>query len=104
MKHIHYLDAEPEEVTEAGAHGVKLRTVIGEKEGAPNFFMRVISFEANAASPNHSHPWEHEAFIISGSGIIEVEGKETNLKPGDVVFVPPNADHCFRTAEPMEML
>ena len=103
-KHIHYLDEEAIEMTEAGAHGIKMRTVIAEEDGAPNFLMRVISFQANAASPNHSHPWEHETFVISGNGIIEVDGKTVNLKPGDVVYVPPGADHCFRTTEPMELL
>lgn len=104
MKHVNYLDVYGEQVGEAGAHGVSLRTVIGEADGAPNFFMRVISFEADSASPSHSHGWEHEAFIISGTGTVEVEGKTTSLKQGDVIYIPPNADHCFQTTEPMEML
>ena len=104
MKHIHYLDEEAIEHTEAGAHGIKMRTVIGEKDGAPNFYMRVISFEAGGESPDHSHPWEHENFIISGKGTLEVDGKTVDLKPGDVTFVPPNAHHHFRATEPMEML
>jgi len=104
MKHIHYLDEEAIEHTEAGAHGIKMRTVIGEKDGAPNFHMRVISFEPGGESPDHSHPWEHENFIISGKGTLEVDGKTVDLKPGDVTFVPPNAHHHFRATEPMEML
>jgi len=104
MKHIHYLDEEAIEHTEAGAHGIKMRTVIGEKDGAPNFHMRVISFESGGESPDHSHPWEHENFIISGKGTLEVDGKTVDLKPGDVTFVPPNAHHHFRATEPMEML
>lgn len=104
MKHINYLDAEAQEVNEAGAHGITMRTVIGEADGAPNFYMRVVSFDANAASPSHSHPWEHENFVVSGKGTLEMEGKTVELKPGDVTYVPPNADHCFRTTEPMEML
>ena len=104
MKHIHYLDAEAEEVTEAGAHGIKLRTLIGEKDGAPNFYMRVFSFEPGGESPDHSHPWEHESYIISGKGTVKIDGKIINLKPGDVTFIPPNAHHHFRATEPMEML
>jgi len=104
MKHIHYLDEEAVELTDGGAHGVRMRTVIGEKDGAPNFFMRIISFESGGESPNHSHPWEHENFIISGKGSLEVDGKTVNLKPGDVTFVPPDAHHCFRTTEGMEMM
>ncbi len=104
MKHINYLDAEAQEVSEAGAHGIKMRTVIGATDGAPNFYMRVVSFDADSASPSHSHPWEHENFVVSGKGTLEVEGKTAELKPGDVTYVPPNAEHCFRTTEPMEML
>jgi len=104
MKHMHYLDVKEEQIREAGAHGISLRTIIGAEDGAPNFFMRVLSFEGNSASPRHSHPWEHEAFILSGSGTLEVEGKKEALKKGDFVYIPPNADHCFQTRGPMEML
>ena len=105
MKHIHYLDEEAVEVSEDGAYGIKLRTVIGEKDGADNFFMRIISFDANASSPAHSHPWEHETFVLRGKGILEVEGEEVPLKAGDITFIPGNAEHTFRTSkEPMEMI
>ncbi|GAG19182.1 unnamed protein product, partial [marine sediment metagenome] len=49
-------------------------------------------------------PWEHENFIISGRGTLEVDGKTVDLKPGDVSFIPSNAHHHFQATEPMEML
>ena len=104
MKHIHYLDEKAEEITEAGAKGIKLRTVIGEKEEVPNFHMRVISFEQGGQSPNHSHDYEHEMYVINGSGTAEVNGETINLKQGDIIYVPPNAKHCFRAIEAMEFL
>jgi quercetin dioxygenase-like cupin family protein len=104
MKHVHYLEVEGRRVEEAGAKGVVIRTVIGAADNAPNFHMRVISFEERGATPNHSHPWEHEVFILKGEGSVEVEGKTVPLKPGDVVFVPPGAQHCFQSARGMEML
>ncbi len=104
MKHIHYKEVEAQEVAEAGAHGVSIRTVIGEADGAPHFFMRVITFDAQASSPKHSHPWEHEAFILRGTGVVEVGGESSNLKAGDVVYIPPNVEHCFQTSQPMEMI
>jgi quercetin dioxygenase-like cupin family protein len=104
VKQIHYLDEKAEEVSEAGAAGITLRTVIGEKDGAPNFDMRVISFEPDAISPNHSHPWEHENYVINGRGTLEVDGKTSDIKPGDVIYIPPNANHCFRATETIEML
>jgi quercetin dioxygenase-like cupin family protein len=104
MKHINYLDEKAEEITEAGAKGIQLRTVIGEKEEVPNFHMRVISFEQGGQSPNHSHDYEHEMFVIKGSGTVDVDGETIHLKTGDVMYLPPNANHCFRTKEAMELL
>ena len=104
MKHIHYLDEEAIEMSEAGAHGIKMRTVVGEKDGAPNFYMRIVSFEPGGGSPDHSHPWEHENYVISGRGTVEVDGETVNLEPGYVTFIPPNAHHHFRATESMEML
>lgn len=77
-----------------------MRTVIGEAEGAPNFFMRVVTFEADGASPNHTHPWEHENYVLSGKGILEVDNRTVELNPGDVIYNT-NTCHCFRATEPM---
>ncbi len=104
MKHIHYLDQEPEKIEADGAKGAVIRHVIAEKDGAPNFNMRVISLEPGGQSPNHSHPWEHEFFILRGKGIGEVENKKVTLKQGDVVFVPPNVQHCMKATEAMEVI
>jgi len=65
MKHIHYLDQEPEKVEIDGAKGASMRHLITEKDGAPNFNMRVLSIERGGQGPNHSHPWEHEFFVLS---------------------------------------
>lgn len=104
MKHVNYLEVEGKRVEEAGARGVVLRTVIGASDKAPNFHMRVISFEEGGATPRHTHAWEHEVFILKGEGSVEVAGKTVSLKPGDVVFVPPGSAHCFQSALGMEML
>lgn len=104
MKLKYYRDCEAKMMTEGGAHGVSKRVIIGSQEGATNFIMRVISFEANAQSPEHHHPYEHEAFVISGRGIAYVGGKEHAIRAGDVFFIPPDEKHCFKTTEPMEIL
>ena len=104
MKHIHYLDQEAEEVDMDGAHGTVIRHVITEKDGAPNFNLRVLSIEPGGESPNHSHPWEHEFFVLSGKGTGEVDGKTVNLKPGDVLYAPPDAQHYLRATEAMEVI
>ena len=104
MKHVHYLDEEPEKVDIDGAKGAVIRHIISEKDGAPNFNLRVLSIEPGGESPNHSHPWEHEFFILSGSGIGVVDNQETDIGPGDAIFVPAGVQHCMRATEALELI
>jgi len=67
MKVRHYLDAKP--VQELP--GVVKREVITAADGAPHFCMRVFEVEPGSSSPSHSHPWEHEIFILSCRGIAQ---------------------------------
>ena len=39
------------------------------------------------------HPWEHEVYIIEGSGTLICDEKEYPVKAGDAMFIPPNVDH-----------
>jgi quercetin dioxygenase-like cupin family protein len=89
----HYTDVKLEKSTEA--EGVSLRIVIGEKEGAPNFVMRVFDVQPGASSPRHSHEWEHEVFVLSGRGKVYGGGREVPLSAGYTVFVPPMEEHQF---------
>ena len=93
MKVINYRQVEAEEVTEAA--GVTIRVVIGEKEGAPNFVMRVFDVEPGASTPLHTHDWEHEVFVLAGRGRVHGGGEESLLGEGDTVFVPSMEEHCF---------
>lgn len=77
--------------------GVSKRVVIGQKEGAPNFVMRVFDVAPGKASPYHSHDWEHEVLILNGKGIIvDHDGLETPAKPMDTIFIPANEKHCLK--------
>jgi quercetin dioxygenase-like cupin family protein len=71
------------------------RWVIGRKEGAPNFAMRVAELDPGSASPLHTHQEEHEVFVLSGSGKVRAGGKQAELAEGDVVFIQPLEEHTF---------
>src|SRR5579884_2400744 len=75
--------------------GVQIREMITARDGAPTFAMRVFDVQAGASTPYHRHEWEHEAYIISGTGRVRTEGKETAFQPGDSVYIAPNEQHCF---------
>lgn len=76
--------------------GVEKRVMIGPKQGAPNFVMRVFDLGPGSSSPYHTHDWEHEVFVLSGEGVVVTEGGETPVKVDDAVFVPANEKHCLR--------
>ncbi|KPK21992.1 MAG: hypothetical protein AMJ70_06415 [Dehalococcoidia bacterium SG8_51_3] len=68
------------------------RVVIGPKQGAPNFVMRVIDM-APGASYSHSHDWEHEVFVLSGEATLVTDDGEKQLKPDDVIYIAPFEKH-----------
>jgi quercetin dioxygenase-like cupin family protein len=88
-----YRRIEPEDFVEAP--GVTVRWMITEKDGAPNFALRVFEVEAGAASPFHTHSWEHEAFILAGKGHLKAVDGETPFREGDAIFVAPEEKHQF---------
>jgi quercetin dioxygenase-like cupin family protein len=80
------------------ASGVTMRVVAGPAEQAPTFAMRVFEIEQGSATPLHTHPWEHEVFILEGKGKLKSGDKEIALTPGDAVIVLPNEQHSFINA------
>ncbi len=91
MKVSNYLDTKP--IQELP--GVVKCEVINADDGAPHFCMRVFDVEPGSSTPSHSHPWEHEVYVLSGRGVVVGEQGETQIAKDSVIFVPPNEHHCF---------
>jgi len=89
-----YKDVSPTKY-EAAPDGVQIREMITAKDGAPNFALRVFDVQPGASTPYHTHAWEHEVYIISGTGRVRTEGEETPFKAGDSVYIAPDEQHCF---------
>ena len=49
--------------------------------------------EPGKTSSHHIHPWEHEVYIIQGSGTLFCDGNEYPVRQGDAMFIPGNVDH-----------
>jgi len=83
-------------VTMEGASGCSVRWLVDGQQGAPNFAMRQFEVEPGGYTPRHSHPYEHEVFVLEGDGVV-VEGEaEHPLRAGDFVLVLPGEVHQFR--------
>lgn len=72
------------------------RVLIGPRDGAPNFVMRLFTLQPGASTPYHTHPWEHEVFVVEGE--LEVVSKDgvTKVSNGAFVYVEPGEEHQFR--------
>jgi len=86
-----YLDTKPIQ----DSPGVVKREVITADDGAPHFCMRVFELEPGSSVPLHSHPWEHEIFVLSGQGAVLSEDGETQIAKNSVIFIAPNERHGF---------
>ena len=94
-KVCHYSEV-PAEIFGDEAPGVSIRWVIDEeKDGAPVYALRVIEVAPGGHTPDHTHPFEHENFIMEGQGRVQIAGKWFEVTVGDIVFVPPNTQHTY---------
>ena len=96
MKVNHFEEVAQAPVNMEGASGCQVRWLVDEKQGAPNFAMRQFEVAPGGYTPRHSHPYEHEVFVLEGNGVVYEGDKEHRLAAGDVVFVVPGEVHQFR--------
>jgi len=79
-----------------GAKDVEIRWLISKEDGAENFAMRMFELQPGGHTPLHTHPHEHEVFIVDGTGTFHCEGNDHDFGPEHVIFVPGNAEHNFK--------
>ncbi len=79
--------------------GVTMWELITDRDGAPNFQLREVKIEPGMLSPNHSHDWEHELYVLEGEGICTTGNQETPMKPGDAILIPPGEHHFIRAGK-----
>ena len=89
-------DIEASKVDDPDVKGVTIRWLISEKDGAPNFAMRLFEIEPGGNTPFHQHKSEHEVFILEGKGNLVTEEGPSPLNKGDAVFVPRGEKHQFK--------
>ena len=68
--------------------------MIGPKDWAPTYLMRVYEIDPGTTYPLHTHNYEHEGLPLSGEGTLVTESFEEKLKPGVIYFLPPNEPHA----------
>jgi quercetin dioxygenase-like cupin family protein len=82
-------------VAEKEAKGVKMRVLMSDKDGAPHFIMRVFEIEPGGHTLYHTHKWEHEVYVLEGSGAVRQAGKDYPLERDSFALVAPGEEHQF---------
>ena len=77
--------------------------LIARQVSPPNFAMRLFDIAPGGTTPYHQHPWEHEVFIVEGSGELRTADTPQPFSTGEAVYVPPNSMHQFRNTGPKRL-
>ena len=94
MKAYHHTEIEKQQVPDP-AKKVKIQWLINEKQDAPNFAMRRFEVAPGGSTPYHTHPWEHEVYVLEGNAVAVGKDGEAKIGPGSVVLVQPDEEHNF---------
>jgi len=86
---------------------ISKQIVIGPDDGSREIVMRYFKVAPGGSSPHHSHGFPHLIKVEAGQGaVIDPEGNEHPIRPGDYVYVSDDQTHCFknRGEEPFEFI
>ncbi|MSR28330.1 MAG: cupin domain-containing protein [Phycisphaerales bacterium] len=79
-----------------GVEGVRMRLMVGRRDGAPTFAMRHYTVSPGGFTPRHQHNYEHEVIITGGVAQVEHDGEFHTCSPGDILMIEPNKLHQFK--------
>ncbi|WP_374570708.1 cupin domain-containing protein [Phenylobacterium sp.] len=84
-------------IDKPGFQGMTARFALTGDDGMPHYALRVMEFAPGGHTSLHAHAEEHEFFFLEGEpAIVDGEGKETRLAPGDAVYTAPHEAHQIR--------
>ena len=67
--------------------------LVNLEDNPPTCTLSYSHIPPGESSSHHIHPWEHEVFLIAGSGTLFCDGVAYPVKAGDAIFIPGNVDH-----------
>lgn len=93
---VRYLHEMPKvDMSPSGAKYAVKQVAIGPEEGWEDYVMRIMTVEAGGNTPKHTHAWPHINYVISGQGVLLIDGEEHNIEQGACAYVPSDAEHSF---------
>lgn len=96
MKHQAFDKVPAQEMKGEGVKDVTMRVLVGPADGAPTFAMRRFVVKPGGHTPLHTHVWEHEVYVLAGTGEAYTDAGPQPMKAGDFLFIPGEEKHQFR--------
>ncbi len=89
-----------------GACKVRVKYLLHKGVGAKRLQLRLFTVDVGGYTPLEKHAHEHEVFMLRGRALLRGGEQEVELKPGNVIFIPPFEEHQFKNIgdEPVEFL
>ena len=92
MRVISYREVEAKEFEEGSRTKIRLLNT----ECSSNFAVRHFEIEPGGYSPYHSHPWEHEIFVLEGIGTAIGNKEVEAISVGDLISIPAGEIHQIK--------
>lgn len=87
-----------ESLNVSGAHDTSMQVLVSSEE-APNFALRKFVMGPHGGMPRHTNLVEHEQYVLSGSGIIEIADQVFEVSAGDSVYIPSEVPHSYKAGK-----
>jgi quercetin dioxygenase-like cupin family protein len=75
--------------------GVRTRYLVTREVGAHEFLSGLTEFDPGASLALHSHNCEESVVVMDGIASFEIDGRSTEMRPGDATWVPAGSIHRF---------
>ena len=78
------------------AHGGAIAQMILDRRTLKELgFLAIARLAPGKEIESHIDPMEEIYFVISGTGVIRVDGEEKEVRPGDATWVPTGSSHSL---------
>ena len=89
-------DVKPEPLNLRGAMYVYTQWLISKGNGSNKYAVRRQVIKPGGRAPLHKHAYDETFLVLNGKGIMTINGKSFEVKPGTCVFVPSKVPHSIR--------
>jgi quercetin dioxygenase-like cupin family protein len=98
----------PEQATVVGLRGAEPLELVPGVTMRPLFgdgaMLNLLEVEPGAVVPAHDHPHEQLGYVVEGELVLEIDGVEHTLGPGDAYQIPGGTTHAAWSKGPCLVL